>query len=387
MKKLLLSLIGIIAWISLFAQTPNQFKYQAVLRNVDGTIMAEENATIVISILKSDLTTSIFTETHATNTSLLGLINLNIGSIEDLSVIDWSADEYFLEVSVNGTVIGTSQLLSVPYALQAKTAENLIEPIVETQNLADVVALNNSAFSQIKNVYNPTDSRDVATKAYVDELIQQIKVLENNLITDGNYLLEDIEGNRYKVVRIGTQVWMVENLKTTRYKGGSAIIYGGSDSGFPWLSLQASYWWYDNDEETYKDTYGALYSWTCAINACPAGWHLPSDDEWTTLADFLGGSSIAGGKLVDTIYWIPPYAEATNEIGFSALPGGQRNEYDEFDFLGGRGSWWSSTPSTTNGDYSQYSAHYREIFSGSSALSGGNYWKIYGRSVRCIRDY
>lgn len=132
MKKLFLSLIAITTSVFLFAQTPNQFKYQAVLRNSDGTIMADESVSIIISILKSDLTTSIFTETHAATTSSLGLVSLNIGSIEDLSVINWSSEDYFLKVSINGTVMGTSQLLSVPYALHAKTAENLTESLTET---------------------------------------------------------------------------------------------------------------------------------------------------------------------------------------------------------------------------------------------------------------
>ena len=127
MKKILLSLIVITVSVFLFAQTPNQFKYQAVLRNTDGTIMAEESVTIIISILKSDLTTSVFEETHNITTTTLGLINLNIGSKEDLSVVDWTLDEYFIEISVNETVIGTNQLLSVPYALHAKTAETISE--------------------------------------------------------------------------------------------------------------------------------------------------------------------------------------------------------------------------------------------------------------------
>ena len=132
MKKVLLSLIGMIACISLFAQTPNQFKYQAVLRNADGTIMAEENVDIIISILKSDLTTSVFNETHSITTTSQGLVNLSIGSIEDLSTVDFSADTYFVEINVNGTVMGTSQLLSVPYALYAKTADSISDGITET---------------------------------------------------------------------------------------------------------------------------------------------------------------------------------------------------------------------------------------------------------------
>lgn len=118
--------------IFLFSQTPNQFKYQAVLRNSDGTLMAEERVTIAISILKSDLITSVFEETHSITTTSQGLINLNIGSKEDLSSINWNIDKYFIEISINGTVIGTNQLLSVPYALQAKTAESVTGPITET---------------------------------------------------------------------------------------------------------------------------------------------------------------------------------------------------------------------------------------------------------------
>ncbi len=127
MKKLTLVLVAILfAVTGILAQTPNEFKYQAVLRNADGTIMANEAVTVDISILQSSATgTSVFTEQHSVTTTAQGLINLNIGSVEDLSVIDWGADTYFIEISVNSTVMGTSQLLSVPYALQAKTAETV----------------------------------------------------------------------------------------------------------------------------------------------------------------------------------------------------------------------------------------------------------------------
>ncbi|HKK59324.1 MAG TPA: hypothetical protein VJ937_07585 [Salinivirga sp.] len=133
MKKLFLSIIAISYSVFLLAQIPTQFKYQAVLRNTDGTIMAEENVTVVVSILKSDLTTSVFEETHSTTTTIHGLINLNIGSIEDLNTINWTMDEYFIEISINETVMGTSQLLSVPYSLHAKTAETITGTITENQ--------------------------------------------------------------------------------------------------------------------------------------------------------------------------------------------------------------------------------------------------------------
>lgn len=124
MKKitLLLSLL-IVAFVS-FAQT-NQFKYQAVIRDGNGDIMADQSVAVQIDILQSTYTgTIVFTEIHNVTTNANGLINLNIGSVEDMSVIDWATDDYFIKTTVNGTEMGTSQLLSVPYALQSQNANN-----------------------------------------------------------------------------------------------------------------------------------------------------------------------------------------------------------------------------------------------------------------------
>lgn len=125
MKKLTLVLVAILFAITgILAQTPNQFKYQAALRDVNGGVMASKSVIVDISILQGSVTgTSVFTEQHSRTTTEQGLINLNIGSASSLSVIDWSAAIYFIKISIDGTEIGTSQLLSVPYALQAKTAE------------------------------------------------------------------------------------------------------------------------------------------------------------------------------------------------------------------------------------------------------------------------
>ncbi len=127
MKKISVVFVVILITITgILAQTPEMFKYQAVLRDGGGIIKANETVTIDISILQSDLTTSVFYETHADIiTTAQGLINLNIGSIENMNGVDWTADEYFIEITVNGTVMGASQLLSVPYAIQAKEVENV----------------------------------------------------------------------------------------------------------------------------------------------------------------------------------------------------------------------------------------------------------------------
>ncbi len=143
MKKLSLVLIAILfAVTGVLAQTPNEFKYQAVLRNADGTIIAGESVTVDISILQSDLTTSVFDESHTVTTTAQGLINLNIGSVEDMGSVDWSASTYFIKITVNGTEMGTSELLSVPYALLAKNAENVDDADADATNELQDLTLN-----------------------------------------------------------------------------------------------------------------------------------------------------------------------------------------------------------------------------------------------------
>jgi uncharacterized protein (TIGR02145 family) len=162
----------------------------------------------------------------------------------------------------------------------------------------------------------------------------------------------DIDGNVYNTVTIGTQVWMAENLKTTKYMDGEEIplITESTESANP---PTPAYYWYDNDEATYRKTYGALYNWY-AVNTgklCPEGWQVPTESEFNSLITFLGGMSIAGGKLKEagTTHWESPNIGATNETGFTALPGGERNtiyDYWESSQIGIRGNWWSSTENT-----------------------------------------
>ena len=162
----------------------------------------------------------------------------------------------------------------------------------------------------------------------------------------------DVDGNVYKTVTIGTQVWMAENLKTTWYKDGKRIplITENSESVNP---PTPAYYWYDNDEATYKKTYGALYNWYTVNTGklCPEGWHVPTESEFNSLITFLGGMGIAGGKLKEagTAHWESPNIGATNETGFTALPGGERStvyDYWESSDIRIRGVWWSSTENT-----------------------------------------
>jgi len=196
----------------------------------------------------------------------------------------------------------------------------------------------------------------------------------------------DIDGNTYNTVKIGNQVWMQENLKTTTYNDGTPIPNVTDNTEWSNLTTGA-YCWYDNDETTYKDTYGALYNWYTVEtgNLCPSGWHVPMYTEWLEMDSFLGDIDI-GGKLKETgtTHWLPPNTGATNESGFSALPaGGRGTNPADFVALGELGVWWTSM--TTIGDYTSY-YNPQVRFDDSRRLGHPGVTKGIGLSIRCIKD-
>lgn len=196
--------------------------------------------------------------------------------------------------------------------------------------------------------------------------------------------IADIDGNTYNTIWIGSQKWMAENLKTTKYNDISSIPNILNNSEWGELSTGA-YCWYNNDHASYAHIYGALYNWFAIESGklCPSGWHVPSDAEWTILTDYLGGIEIAGGKLKETgtMHWKEPNTGATNEAGFSALPGGHRLPIGQFNNICSNGFWWSATE-----DDSTYGAidrvmgyYYNQVYRSSS-------YKQWGYSVRCLSD-
>src|SRR5665648_17086 len=195
--------------------------------------------------------------------------------------------------------------------------------------------------------------------------------------------VSDIDGNVYHTVTIGTQVWMAENLKTTKYRNGNPIPNITSN----WAALTSgAYCWYNNDAATYKANYGALYNWFAVADSrkiAPVGWHVPSDAEWTTLTTFLGGESVAGGKLKETgtTHWLNLNIGATNSSGFTALPGGLCSDYNYRD-IGNDGHWWSSTDIDTDQAWSRTLVD-KYAWVGSR---DGYYSKRFGFSVRCVKD-
>ena len=199
--------------------------------------------------------------------------------------------------------------------------------------------------------------------------------------TSNSTTVTDIEGNVYKTVTIGTQVWMAENLKTTKYNDGTTIPNVINNTAWGNLKTPA-YCWYSNDAISYKNAYGALYNWYTVNTGklCPTGWHVPSEAEWTTLTTYLGGESVAGGKMKTVTDWSSPNTGASNSSGFSALPGGYRLSKGTFTTNGDYGGWWSSTePSTTY-------AWARVLGSIHSDVYRFYNDKEYGSSVRCLKD-
>lgn len=202
----------------------------------------------------------------------------------------------------------------------------------------------------------------------------------------------DADGNVYKTVTIGTQVWFAENLKTTKFSDGALIPLVTGNTAWSNL-ITPGFCWYNNNENTYKNTYGALYNWY-AVNTkklCPTGWHVPTDDEWTILTNYLGGLAVAGGKLKEsgTIHWNSPNTSATNTYGFTALPGGFRITDGTFNSIGTSGYWWSSSEDiwTSNFNYAITSAYYLYMYYSSSDAYGTHGSMRSGFSVRCLRNF
>ncbi len=196
--------------------------------------------------------------------------------------------------------------------------------------------------------------------------------------------MTDQQGNVYKTIVIGTQEWMAENLKSTIYRNGDPIA--NITNATQWTGLTTGAWCHYNNSSSNECPYGKLYNWYAVVdprNVCPTGWHVPTDAEWITLANFLGGEAVAGGKMksTGTQYWLSPNTSATNESGFSGLPGGGRyNDSGNFYTVGTNGSWWSSTESSTTNAWYRYLG-----YTNGTAYRSTNS-KQSGFSVRCLRD-
>jgi uncharacterized protein (TIGR02145 family) len=196
----------------------------------------------------------------------------------------------------------------------------------------------------------------------------------------------DGDNNNYPVVKIGDQLWMAENLKTTKYNDNSTISNPADNSS--WVgSTEGGYCWYSNDLAN-KIKFGALYNWAAVSSGklCPTGWRMPTIDEWQTMTYNTGGSSYSGGNLKETgfLYWNSPNEGATNQTGFGARAGGYRDATPGagyFHQIMTDGYWWSSTEYSLEKSRCTYIHYYNAIIWDNNTNPKGN-----GLSVRCIKN-
>jgi uncharacterized protein (TIGR02145 family) len=208
----------------------------------------------------------------------------------------------------------------------------------------------------------------------------------------------DIDGNAYKTVAIGSQVWMAENLKTTRYRNGDAI--GTTSPAALDISSESApkYQWAYAGDENNVAVYGRLYTWYAVTDGrklCPVGWHVPSDEEWSTLIAFLGGPDAAVGKLkeVGTAHWKSPNSNATNASGFTGLPGGNRLPKGGSVLLGEAGHYWTASEVACGSSFGSAQQQgmqcaRRRLLLNTDANPRHSGWadKKIGWSVRCLKD-
>jgi uncharacterized protein (TIGR02145 family) len=222
-----------------------------------------------------------------------------------------------------------------------------------------------------------------ATSEFQNE-IQVTPINETPALDERDYIIDSRDNERYKTVKIGTQVWMAENLRTTKYRNGDLIGTTATSN----ISGESSpkYQWACDGNENNIATFGRLYTWFAVTDnrkICPIGWHVPNDAEWTTLTTYLGGVSVAGNKLKETgtTHWQSPNTGATNETGFTALPSSFRHNGNAgFGHFGQNCIFWSSTEKSILDVFGRF------LYFDESSLIRAGCIKYYGVSVRCLRD-
>ncbi len=402
------------AMAGLYAQPPASFNYQTVLRDDSGQPVGNEEVVVEIAILQGNPEgAEVFSETHQIQTNAFGLINLQIGMHTPLEGLEWGSETYFIQVSLNGQVMGTTQLLSVPYALYAlSSADAFSGDYHDLENLPEL-----SPFIQVENpqegdliFFDGENWQGIAIGAEGQVLsIANGSPQWTSLPGDETGTVTDIEGNVYQTVIIGEQEWMAENLKVTQYNDGTDIEYPGSNNSDWSNNTNGAYAWYNNDIDN-KDLYGALYNWYAVDqasnggrNICPAGWWVPADWEWDVLRDYLinNHDDVHTGNLANALKSCrqvnsPLGGECdTNEhprwdadgthygidaFGFAGLPGGRRETNGTFNFYGSYGLWWSSI------EANDFASSFRALLKYDGAVFESQFFKGAGLSVRCVRD-
>ena len=284
--------------------------------------------------------------------------------------------EYFLE----------NKNILITYDLVNCTNNDLVDISIEFVEQSNQKILPKSLSGDIKNV--GCGNKKIVWNINNDniELNGRYQVVMNYKISPKDVF--DIDGNEYKTIYIGSQLWMIENLRVSKYNDGT-LIQNIIDNT-QWSNLTSGAWVYYKNAAANNTKHGKLYNWHTVSpssngnkNVCPTGWHVPTDDEWTELTGYLEGTGVAGGKMkvVGTTNRNSPNTDATNTSLFTGLPGGFRDGNGSFSDIGGYGDWWSSTENFTNNGLDRYLNYYNGF-----AYRSYNDGKQVGLSVRCLRD-
>lgn len=420
LKRTILLFAAILISGSLFAQVPFSFNYQAVLRNEAGQVISSENVNIGISLLQGSADgTEVFSETHNTQTNEFGLINLQIGSVNSLSGIDWSGGELFISISLDGNLMGTTQLLSVPFALHAGSSGNAFSGdynhLTNTPDLTSFIEISDPQYGDLVyfsnnswHVLSPGLDQQVLT--IVDGIPQWADIPEGGGNVDEPGTVSDIDGNIYPVVEIGNQVWMAENYRSTRYADGTLIPTNLTNSEWAataegaWTVFPHGYADGINSDEEMIAAYGALYNWHTTVDSrglCPAGWRVPTGFDWLDLTSYITGQNPdnIGNQLKSCRQVNSPLGEdclvsahprwnnnnnhhGTDAWDFAGFPASARTSDGSFiPLIGHMVTYWS-----TNEFSSVYAFTWGLYVSDGAVTNYNNFSKNYGFSVRCIKE-
>jgi uncharacterized protein (TIGR02145 family) len=426
----------------LWAQAPQGIPYQAVIRDNVGAPLVNASVTVRFTLHQNTIDGPVeYQETQSLSTNAFGVINTQFGmgmaTQGGFENIIWSNTTKFIQVEANDGSgyldMGTQQMMSVPYAMYSSKSENSTHADNGFSNVSvtgDTLYMANGNFIIVPGIsaanypapvlgctnaqacnYNAAatqddgfclyqnatcDDGDVNTTNDVinSECVCAGTILPPPLYTMGNGVT-DFDGNFYPSIIINGQEWIQKNLAVSKYRNGDPVPTGLSDA--TWSSTTSGAYAIYNNDAANNTTYGKLYNWYAVNDSrglCPSGWHVPSDAEWTTLINYLdpnadGGNNgnIAGGKMKSTGtiengdgLWNSPNEQATNESGFTALPGGYRYNVGSYYDVGYFGVWWSSTEYDSNYAWGRVLGYdYSNVF--------GYYGsKQDGFSVRCVRD-
>ncbi len=379
------------------AQPPAFIPYQAIARDASGNAVLNQNIGLRFSIHDQTITGSvIWQEAQTVLSSPLGVVVTSLGSVSDLSTVNWAQGDKFLQVEMdiaggtNYSDMGTQQMMSVPYALYAGEASNGFSSVSES---GDTLFFSDGSFIFIPGVSDANNAAGGLTEP--DQHTCGARYVHNPYLTHGTLI--DQEGNSYKTIVTGSgafvQEWMAENLKTSTYRNGDPIT--NSLTNAEWANTTNGAWVYPNNDSTLVCPYGKLYNWYACSDSrqlCPTGWHIPTSSDFSFLAIAYGGELIAGGPLKsqgtsESIYgyWLAPNGGATNTSGFSALPAGSIDV--DIVFIGYSEPGYSATYWSANQWNLANAIAFGLSYQGDDfPQQGVQTSKKRGFSVRCIRD-